>query len=67
MAYHVELAARAIRELSLIYIRICADDSQRAASWFNGLEALVYSLDTHLARGATTPENIEIPPVAIRS
>lgn len=60
MAYRVELAARAIRDPSLIYTRICADDSDRAASWFNGLEAMVYSLNTHPARGVKTPESHQL-------
>ena len=57
MAYRVELAARAGRDLRDIYRRIHADSSAHAVAWFNGLEATVYSLDQHPDRGAITPES----------
>ncbi len=57
MAYRVELAARADLDLRHIYRRIHADDSAQAFAWFNGLEAIVYSLEEHPHRGAMTPES----------
>src|SRR5205807_9117858 len=45
MAYRVELIPRAGRDLRDIYWRIHADDSPQAFAWFNGLEAMIYSLD----------------------
>ena len=57
MAYRVELTGRAGRDLRQIYRRIQAEDSVQSFAWFNGLEAMVYSLDEHPDRGAITPEN----------
>ena len=57
MAYRVELTARATRDLRHIYLGIHADDSEQAFRWFNGLEAMVCSLEEHPARGAITPES----------
>ena len=57
MAYRVELTGRASRDLREIYLRIHAEDSVQALAWFNGLEAMVYSLEEHPDRGAITPEN----------
>ena len=57
MAYRVELTHRAARDLTRLYRDIQAEDSDAAAAWFNGLEALVYSLDEHPNRSAVTPEN----------
>jgi len=44
MAYGVELTRRASLDLSQIYRRIHAEDTVQASIWFNGLEAMVYSL-----------------------
>jgi toxin ParE1/3/4 len=60
MAYHVELMPRADRDLRDIYWRIHADDSPQAFAWFNGLEAMIYSLDKHPSRGAVTPESSKL-------
>jgi toxin ParE1/3/4 len=57
MAYHVELTARASRNLRRIYRSINAADSELARVWFNGLEAAVFSLDEHPTRCPMTPEN----------
>lgn len=57
MAYHVEIMPRASQDLRDIYRRIHADDSPQALAWFNGLEAMVYSLDKHPRRGVVTPES----------
>ncbi len=60
MAYRVELANRAGRDLRSIYRRIHAEDSTAASAWFNGLEAMVYSLGKLPDRGARTPENSKL-------
>src|SRR5439155_12398011 len=57
MAYGLELTRRASRDVRQIYRRIHAEDSVQASIWFNGLEAMVYSLGEHPERGAITPEN----------
>ena len=57
MIYRVELTGRATRDLKQIYEHIHTEDSAQAFAWFNGLEALVYSLDQHPERGAITTEN----------
>ena len=57
MAFRVELTARAGRDLRLIYHHIYADSSVQASTWFNGLEATVYSLGEYPNRGAITPES----------
>jgi toxin ParE1/3/4 len=57
MTFRVELTARAGRDLRNIYRRIHADSSMQAFAWFNGLEAIVHSLDEYPNRGAITPES----------
>lgn len=57
MAYVVEVAQRASRDLERIYLTIRAADTAQAAIWFNGLERAVFSLDEHPGRGAVTPED----------
>jgi toxin ParE1/3/4 len=56
MAYEVRLAKRAIDDLRHIYKTIEADTSHAADAWFQGLESAIFSLETHPARGAITPE-----------
>ena len=53
MAYHVELADRAIRDLRNIYAVL-------ARAWFNGLESMVYSLEHLPNRSPKTPENSQL-------
>ncbi|WP_182277669.1 type II toxin-antitoxin system RelE/ParE family toxin [Granulicella sp. 5B5] len=60
MAYEVRLAKRAIRDLSHIYETINAESSQAAALWFRGLEAAIFSLETHPERCAMTPERSNV-------
>jgi plasmid stabilization system protein ParE len=57
MGYRVDLTDRARRDLRNIYDRIHAEDSIQAKDWFNGLEAMVYSLEQHPGRGAITRES----------
>jgi hypothetical protein len=44
MAYLVEFAARAVRDLEILYVEKKAAESQAAARWYNGLEEAVYSV-----------------------
>ena len=57
MAYRVELAARAVRDLSRLWQTIDALDSTQARAWLDGLERLILSLDEHPAKGAVIPED----------
>lgn len=57
MEYHVELAARAARDLEVLYAEKNAAESQAAALWYNGLEHAVLALATHPARGPVAPES----------
>lgn len=44
MPFHVEVAARAKRDLEDIYQYIQAEQSQQAHAWFNGLYEALHSL-----------------------
>lgn len=57
MEYRVELSARAERNLIHLYEQIRAEDSVRAARWFNRLEKAVYSLDRLPHRCPVAPES----------
>jgi hypothetical protein len=54
--YSVELAARAARDLEILYLEKNAAESMDAARWYNGLEQAVYTLDTHPHRCPSAPE-----------
>ena len=56
MAYPVELTHRAERDLSYLFERISASDSAAAASWFNGLEEAIYTLERFPRRCPMAPE-----------
>jgi plasmid stabilization system protein ParE len=56
MAYLVELAARAARDLEILYLEKNAAESQAAARWYNGLEDAVFRLATHPVRCPVAPE-----------
>jgi toxin ParE1/3/4 len=56
MAYRVEFAARAARDLELLYMEKNAAESPAAARWYNGLERAVYVLETHPNRCPAAPE-----------
>ena len=56
MTYLVELAARAARDLEILYVEKNAGDSQAATRWYNGLEEAVYTLQTSPHRCPTAPE-----------
>ncbi len=57
MAFHVELTARAHRDLAAIYEYIQAGSSDRAFRWFNRLEDVILSLEKRPERGSVTREN----------
>ena len=44
MTYLVEFAARAVRDLEILYVEKNAAESHAAARWYNGLEQAVYAL-----------------------
>jgi toxin ParE1/3/4 len=44
MPYRVEFAARAARDLEILYVEKNAAESPAAAGWYNGLEEAVYAL-----------------------
>ena len=52
--------ARAGRDLRRIYRDINAEDAGQARAWFNGLEAVILSLDEHPGRGAMIPEDRDL-------
>ena len=57
MVYQVRLARRALRDLTHIYRYVQAEISERASSWFDGLEKAIYSLERYPERGPITPED----------
>jgi toxin ParE1/3/4 len=60
MAYHVELADRALRDLSAIYDQIEAASSAQASQWFAGIEKAIVSLEAFPTRAPHTPENARL-------
>jgi toxin ParE1/3/4 len=56
MAYRVEFAARAARDLEILYVEKNAAESQAAARWYSALEEAVYALETHPNRCPDAPE-----------
>ena len=60
MAYRVDVALRAARNLRRIYRSIEAGNSQQVQLWFNGLETAIFSLEEHPGRGATIPEDANL-------
>src|ERR1700691_5891467 len=56
MAYRVEFAARAARDLEILYVEKNAAESKAAARWYNRLEEAVYPLATHPQRCPIAPE-----------
>jgi len=57
MAYRVELTARAVGDLEMIYAHIAAATSRQALLWFRKLTATLESLETFPDRGAPAPEH----------
>lgn len=60
MAYRVELANRAVRDLELLYVEKKAAESQAAARWYNGLQKIVYALGTYPYRCPVAPEALKM-------
>ena len=56
MAYRVELANRAVRDLELLYLEKNAADSPAAARWYNGLQKAVYALERYPYGCPVAPE-----------
>jgi toxin ParE1/3/4 len=56
MAYRVEFAARAARDLELLYLEKNAAESHAADRWYNGLEEAVFALTTHPLSCSVAPE-----------
>lgn len=56
MTYLVEFAARAVRDLEILYLEKNAAESRAAARWYNGLEQAVYALALHPHRCPVAPE-----------
>lgn len=56
MAYLVEFAARAVRDLEILYGEKNAAESHAAARWYNELERAVYGLASYPHRCPVAPE-----------
>jgi toxin ParE1/3/4 len=56
MAYHIEFADRAARDLEALFVEKNAAESQAASRWYNGLEAAVDAVATHPHRCPVAPE-----------
>ncbi len=56
MAYHIEFADRAARDLEALYVEKNAAESQAASRWYNALEKAVYELATYPHRCLVAPE-----------
>jgi len=57
MAYHVEITARALRDLAIIYKHIEAETAAQAARWFDGIEKAINSLEERPNRTPIIPED----------
>ena len=56
MTYLVEFAARAVRDLEILYVEKNAAESHAAARWYNQLELAVYALASYPHRCPVAPE-----------
>jgi toxin ParE1/3/4 len=56
MIYRVEFAARASRDLEILYVEMNAAESHAAARWYNGLERAAYALASYPHRCPVAPE-----------
>ena len=59
MVYRVEIAKNAEAELEELYLWVMSRAPQQGATWFNGLERAVLSLDQHPKRCPVAPESID--------
>jgi len=60
MAYLVELAARAARDLETLYLDKNAAESKAAAHWYNGLEDAISARETHPLRCPVAVESSKL-------
>lgn len=65
MAYRVEIARRAEADLEDLYLWVVDRAPQQGATWFNGLERAVLSLDQHPKRCSVALESFD-PDRAVR-
>jgi hypothetical protein len=56
MAYHIEFAERAARDLEALYVEKNPAESQASSRWYNGLEESVYALANYPHRCPAAPE-----------
>jgi toxin ParE1/3/4 len=56
MTYLVEFAARAVRDLEILYVEKNVAESHAAARWYSGLEEAVYALASYPNRCPVAPE-----------
>lgn len=59
MVYRVDLARNAEVELEQLYLWVVERAPQQRASWFNGLERAILTLDQHPDRCPVAPESID--------
>jgi toxin ParE1/3/4 len=57
MQYRVSLTARAVKDLDSIFQFIQTEQSEKAATWFNGLHEALTTLSSLPHRAPATPEN----------
>jgi plasmid stabilization system protein ParE len=59
MAYRVELARNAEAELEELYLRVVGRAPSQGATWFNGLERAILSLEQLPKRCRIAPESFD--------
>ena len=59
MAYRVDLARNAEAELEELYLWVVERAPQQGATWFNGLERAILTLDQHPDRCPVAPESVD--------
>jgi toxin ParE1/3/4 len=59
MAYRVDLARNAEAELEELYPWVVERAPQQGATWFNGLERAILTLDQHPDRCPVAPESVD--------
>jgi toxin ParE1/3/4 len=59
MAYRVEIARRAERDLEGLYLWVIERAPQQSARWFNGFERAIFSLDQHPKRCPVAAESFD--------
>lgn len=60
MAFHVEIAPRALADLEAAFQFICADSPERAARWLLGIIDAINSLEEMPARCPLAPESEDL-------